>query len=91
MTTFNEGCPKIQYFCLRYVVDDVTGKLVPESISTSSSAMKDGAVAGGGYGYCGIGGIAGGRRQTAGPLDIVGYPGYEKLSTVERTLCSDVR
>ena len=30
-------------------------------------------------------------RQTAGPLDIVGYPGYEKLSTVERTLCSEVR
>ena len=94
MTTFNEGggCPNIRYFYLRYVVDDVTGKLVPESISTSSSALKDGAVAGGGYGYGGIiGGIVGGRRQTAGPLDIVGYPGYEKLSTVERTLCSEVR
>ena len=46
---------------------------------------------GGGYGsYGGVGGLAG-RRQTAGPLDIVGYPGYEKLSSVERALCSDVR
>jgi len=72
-----------------YVADEVTGKLVPESISTSSSALNDNGVAGGGYG--GYGGIVGGRRQTAGPLDIVGYPGYEKLSSVERTLCSDVR
>ena len=75
--------------CLRYVADEVTGKLVPESISTSSSALNDNGVAAGGYG--GYGGIVGGRRQTAGPLDIVGYPGYEKLSSVERTLCSDVR
>ena len=75
---------------LRYVVDEITGKLVPESISTSSSALKEGAAAGGGFNG-GVGGMAGHRRQTAGPLDIVGYPGYEKLSAAERALCSEVR
>jgi len=73
-----------------YVVDEITGKLVPESISTSSSALKEGAAAGGGFNG-GVGGMAGHRRQTAGPLDIVGYPGYEKLSAAERALCSEVR
>ena len=76
---------------LRYVVDEITGKLVPESISTSSSALKEGAAAGGGFNGGHAGGMAGGRRQTAGPLDIVGYPGYEKLSAAERALCSEVR
>ncbi|XP_069690195.1 transcriptional adapter 2-alpha [Periplaneta americana] len=30
-------------------------------------------------------------RRPAPPLDIVGLPGYERLSTAERTLCSTVR
>ncbi len=30
-------------------------------------------------------------RRTAGPLDIVGLPGYEKLSEEERDLCSETR
>ena len=78
-------------FHSRYVVDEITGKLVPESISTSSSALKECAAAGGGFNGGHAGGMAGHRRQTAGPLDIVGYPGYEKLSAAERALCSEVR
>ena len=30
-------------------------------------------------------------RRTAGPLDIVGLPGYEKLTEQERDLCSETR
>jgi hypothetical protein len=74
-----------------YVKDRSTGKLVPAAIANGVAVIRAASVGGSSGGVLAPASCISSNRRHAGPLDIAGYPGYEKLSGEERKLCSEVR